>query len=180
MGLGLLLQTLKLPKGSQILCSATKPSPSRSGIPQARSVFIATLLVSLLHTGHYVTVGLTQVCGCLQGANGIVLGYDVSDRRSFDNVGYWMNNIRQYSSPTQMPAMLLVGNKIDLPNPVVTLEEGEAAASQYRCRFIGTLSCGCRNGSLNSCVLLVGVVETSATTSEKRTARSKPLRAMRS
>ncbi|KAI9919252.1 hypothetical protein PsorP6_012163 [Peronosclerospora sorghi] len=43
-----------------------------------------------------------------------------------------------YSSPTQMPAMLLVGNKIDLPNPVVTLEEGEAAASQYRCRFIVT------------------------------------------
>ncbi|KAI9917810.1 hypothetical protein PsorP6_012406 [Peronosclerospora sorghi] len=52
-------------------------------------------------------------CSCLQGANGIVLGYDVSDRRSFDKVGYWMNNIRQYFSPTQMPAMLLVGNKID-------------------------------------------------------------------
>ncbi|ETP40226.1 hypothetical protein F442_12407 [Phytophthora nicotianae P10297] len=73
-----------------------------------------------------------------KGANGIVLVYDVSDRRSFDNVGYWMNNIRQYSAPTQMPAMLLVGNKIDLPNRVVTLEEGQAAASQYGCRFIET------------------------------------------
>uniref|UniRef100_A0AAV1TAU2 Rab8 family GTPase n=1 Tax=Peronospora matthiolae TaxID=2874970 RepID=A0AAV1TAU2_9STRA len=73
-----------------------------------------------------------------KGANGIVLVYDVSDRRSFDNVGYWMNNIRQYSSPTQMPAMLLVGNKIDLPNRVVALEEGQAAASQYGCRFIET------------------------------------------
>ncbi|CAI5735971.1 unnamed protein product [Peronospora destructor] len=73
-----------------------------------------------------------------KGANGIVLVYDVSDRRSFDNVGYWMNNIRQYSSLTQMPAMLLVGNKIDLPNRVVTLAEGQAAASQYGCRFIET------------------------------------------
>ncbi|KAG6612028.1 putative Rab8 family GTPase [Phytophthora cinnamomi] len=73
-----------------------------------------------------------------KGANGIVLVYDVSDRRSFDNVGYWMNNIRQYSSPMQMPAMLLVGNKIDLPNRVVSLEEGQAAASQYGCRFIET------------------------------------------
>ncbi|EGZ08015.1 hypothetical protein PHYSODRAFT_526616 [Phytophthora sojae] len=73
-----------------------------------------------------------------KGANGIVLVYDVSDRRSFDNVGYWMNNIRQYSTPTQMPAMLLVGNKIDLPNRVVSLEEGQAAASQYGCRFIET------------------------------------------
>ncbi|KAG7398022.1 hypothetical protein PHYBOEH_011854 [Phytophthora boehmeriae] len=73
-----------------------------------------------------------------KGANGIVLVYDVSDRRSFDNVGYWMNNILQYSSPSQMPAMLLVGNKIDLPNRVVSLEEGQAAASQYGCRFIET------------------------------------------
>ncbi|KAL4166351.1 hypothetical protein KRP22_013613 [Phytophthora ramorum] len=73
-----------------------------------------------------------------KGANGIVLVYDVSDRRSFDNVGYWMNNIRQYSAPSQMPAMLLVGNKIDLPNRVVSLEEGQAAASQYDCRFIET------------------------------------------
>ena len=97
-----------------------------------------------------------------------MLVYDVSDRRSFDStlegtcfaffcravcecmltrlslctadVGYWMNNIRQYSSPTQMPAMLLVGNKIDLPNRVVASEEGQAAASQYGCRFIGTFT----------------------------------------
>ncbi|CEG41363.1 rab8 family [Plasmopara halstedii] len=73
-----------------------------------------------------------------KGANGIVLVYDVSDRRSFENVGYWMNNIRQYSTPTQMPAMLLVGNKIDLPNRVLTMEEGQGAASQYGCRFIET------------------------------------------
>lgn len=49
-----------------------------------------------------------------------------------------MNNIRQYSSP-HMPAMLLVGNKIDLPNRVVSFEEGQAAANQYNCRFIGKL-----------------------------------------
>ncbi|KAI9907008.1 hypothetical protein PsorP6_002779 [Peronosclerospora sorghi] len=53
-----------------------------------------------------------------------------------------------HSSPTQMPATLLVGNKIDLPNRVVTLEEGEVEASHYGCRFTGTLSCGCK-GSLN-------------------------------
>ncbi|KAI9912161.1 hypothetical protein PsorP6_008840 [Peronosclerospora sorghi] len=44
-------------------------------------------------------------------------------------------------------------------NRVVTLEEGEAAASQYGCRFIGTSSCSCRNGSLSSSFVLVGVVE---------------------
>lgn len=49
-----------------------------------------------------------------------------------------MNNIRQFSTPTMMPAMLLVGNKIDLPNRVISSEEGQAAANQYNCRFIGT------------------------------------------
>lgn len=71
-----------------------------------------------------------------KGANGIVLVYDVNDRKGFDNVGYWMNNIQQNSQ--QMPAMLLVGNKIDLPNRAVSPEEGLAAASQYHCRFLGT------------------------------------------
>ncbi|KAF1325613.1 Rab8 family gtpase, partial [Globisporangium splendens] len=74
-----------------------------------------------------------------KGANGIVLVYDVSDKKGFDNVGYWMNNIRQYSSP-HMPAMLLVGNKIDLPNRVVSFEEGQAAANQYNCRFIANMT----------------------------------------
>ncbi|GLE10043.1 hypothetical protein PINS_up022038 [Pythium insidiosum] len=37
-----------------------------------------------------------------------------------------------------MPAMLLVGNKIDLPNRVVGTEEGVATAKQYDVRFIKT------------------------------------------
>lgn len=72
-----------------------------------------------------------------KGANGIVLVYDVSDKRGFDNVGYWMNNIRQFSGPN-IPAMLLVGNKIDLPTRAVSSEDGQAAANQYHCRFIET------------------------------------------
>nr|CCA26014.1 Rab8 family GTPase putative [Albugo laibachii Nc14] len=71
-----------------------------------------------------------------KGANGIVLVYDVTDKRGFDNVEYWMSNIRQYSS--QLPAMLLVGNKIDLENRSVSCAEGERTANQYNCRFIET------------------------------------------
>ncbi|KAI9911083.1 hypothetical protein PsorP6_009807 [Peronosclerospora sorghi] len=97
-----------------------------------------------------------------KGGDGIVLVCDVSDRRSSD-----IKIIHQYS-PTKMPAMILVGNKIDLTNRVVTLEEVKEAASRYGSRFIGPLSCGCRNGSLNSSVVLVGVVETSAKTSKNR------------
>ncbi|KAF0689890.1 Aste57867_18686 [Aphanomyces stellatus] len=72
-----------------------------------------------------------------KGANGIILVYDVSDKRGFDNVGYWMKNIQQHS-PTNMPAMLLVGNKIDLPTRVVNTDEGQSAADQYSCRYMET------------------------------------------
>lgn len=83
-----------------------------------------------------------------------------------------MNNIRQYSSP-HMPAMLLVGNKIDLPNRVVSSEEGQAAANQYNCRFIGTSHIaptirqpGCGLSDNSGFVRLSVFTETSAKTSE--------------
>lgn len=62
-----------------------------------------------------------------------------------------------------MPAMLLVGNKIDLPNRVISSEEGQAAANQYNCRFIGTLIIGI---CLTFTNMRVFVAETSAKTSE--------------
>lgn len=72
-----------------------------------------------------------------KGAHAIILVYDVNDKKGFDNVGYWMNNIQQYSSPN-LPAMLLVGNKIDLPNRVIPPESGQLAAQKYHCRFLET------------------------------------------
>lgn len=72
-----------------------------------------------------------------KGADGIILVYDVNDRNGFDNVGYWMNNIQQYSG-NKLPAMLLVGNKIDLPNRAVSQDEGKSTSSQYHCRFLET------------------------------------------
>lgn len=71
-----------------------------------------------------------------KGADGIILVYDVNDRNGFDNVGYWMNNIQQYAN--QLPAMLLVGNKIDLPHRAVSEDEGKATSNEYSCRFLET------------------------------------------
>ena len=47
-----------------------------------------------------------------KGANGIVLVYDVSDKRSMDNVEYWVKNIKAHASDSVHVA--LVGNKTDL------------------------------------------------------------------
>ncbi|RHY92379.1 hypothetical protein DYB35_002762, partial [Aphanomyces astaci] len=86
-----------------------------------------------------------------KGANGIILVYDVGDKRGFDSraivlglchiwvvhvdVGYWMKNIQEHS-PSNMPAMLLVGNKIDLATRVIVTEMGQAAADAYHCRYM--------------------------------------------
>jgi small GTP-binding protein len=71
-----------------------------------------------------------------RGAHGILLVYDVSDRGSFDNVGFWMENISRATCRTA-PAVLIVGNKIDLERAVPT-EEGAAAAEKYDVQFFET------------------------------------------
>ena len=47
-------------------------------------------------------------------ANGIILVYDVSDRKSFDNIPYWINKIKEIADPNV--EILLLGNKNDLMN----------------------------------------------------------------
>jgi small GTP-binding protein len=47
-----------------------------------------------------------------KGAHGIMLVYDVSDPKSWDNVQYWLKNIRAHASESVQ--VVLVGNKCDL------------------------------------------------------------------
>lgn len=47
-----------------------------------------------------------------KGAHGIMLVYDVSDKKSAESVEYWVKNIRSHASDTVQLA--LIGNKIDL------------------------------------------------------------------
>jgi Ras-related protein Rab-8A len=47
-----------------------------------------------------------------RGAMGILLVYDVTDERSFNNVRNWIRNVDQYASPTVNK--ILIGNKCDV------------------------------------------------------------------
>jgi small GTP-binding protein len=47
-----------------------------------------------------------------KGANGIMLVYDVSDRKSVENVEYWVKNIKSHAS--ESVHVCLIGNKVDL------------------------------------------------------------------
>ena len=69
-----------------------------------------------------------------KGAMGIILVYDVSERKSFENVGEWMNQIDKETTDV---TKLLVGNKIDLDRNVMK-KEGEALSEKYKIPFIET------------------------------------------
>lgn len=58
-----------------------------------------------------------------RGANGIMLVYDVSDKKTLDNVEYWIRNIKT-NAAASVP-VLLVGNKSDLRAKDTTSTESE-------------------------------------------------------
>ncbi|KAG8864516.1 GTP-binding protein [Tulasnella sp. 330] len=61
------------------------------------------------------------------------LVYDVSDRRSFDNIRMWYRWFCASHPPKLQPA--LVGNKIDLVDKVVTTQQGQALANELGALF---------------------------------------------
>lgn len=72
-----------------------------------------------------------------KGSEGIILVYDVTDKKSFENVSYWMNHIKENADSEV--EVLLVGNKIDKVNErTVCLEEGENLGVKYNVIFSET------------------------------------------
>ena len=54
-------------------------------------------------------------------AVGIILVFDVTDKRSFDNIDYWLGQIEENAE--RGTEIILIGNKIDLVNEVAVTEK---------------------------------------------------------
>ena len=72
-------------------------------------------------------------------AHGIILIYDVADRRSFEGLGTWLEEIKNNMLKDEV-SIILVGNKIDLPFRNVTKEEGESFANKNDLMYLETSS----------------------------------------
>lgn len=72
-----------------------------------------------------------------RGAQGIILCYDCSQRNTFEHVKYWQEEVRKYST-NQDAILMLIANKVDLPNPEVSAQEGEEFAFANSMMFIET------------------------------------------
>jgi Ras-related protein Rab-1A len=72
-----------------------------------------------------------------RGANGILVVYDVTDRNSFENVQYWVEELRRFA-PKDVK-MLLVGNKTDLAKKrAVSEDEAKEKAEHFQMDFVET------------------------------------------
>ncbi|CAG5113300.1 Oidioi.mRNA.OKI2018_I69.chr2.g7415.t1.cds [Oikopleura dioica] len=68
------------------------------------------------------------------GANGVVVVFDLSNRTSFEAIRRWMSEIRENCD--EIPR-ILVGNKVDGPRSV-SQAEGEQIAAKYGLQYIET------------------------------------------
>ena len=68
-----------------------------------------------------------------KGAHGIILMYDVSNKKSFDNIRKWINQINEQAS--KQICVILIANKIDTDERIVTKEEGETLAKKFKLKF---------------------------------------------
>eukprot|EP01088_Endostelium_zonatum_P005249 TRINITY_DN1677_c0_g1_i2.p1 TRINITY_DN1677_c0_g1~~TRINITY_DN1677_c0_g1_i2.p1 ORF type:complete len:214 (-),score=53.41 TRINITY_DN1677_c0_g1_i2:526-1143(-) len=75
-----------------------------------------------------------------RGSNGILIVYDVTDRKSFDNCKYWLTEINKVVNESgEKVVRLLIGNKSDLANErQVPTTEGESLAKQQGLFFVET------------------------------------------
>jgi len=72
-----------------------------------------------------------------RGAMGILLVYDVTDEKSFNNIRNWIRNIEQHA--TESVNKILIGNKCDMvEKKVVDSARGKALADEYAIKFLET------------------------------------------
>ncbi|OTF76923.1 ras-related protein Rab-8A,-like protein, partial [Euroglyphus maynei] len=72
-----------------------------------------------------------------RGAMGIMLVYDVTNEKSFDNIKNWIRNIEEHAS-SDVEKMIL-GNKCDIQDRrQVSRERGEQLAIEYNIKFMET------------------------------------------
>ncbi|PVU93144.1 hypothetical protein BB559_003414 [Furculomyces boomerangus] len=72
-----------------------------------------------------------------RGAMGILLVYDVTDERSFNNIHNWIRNVEQHAN--EGVNKILIGNKCDIEErKVISTEKGKALANEYNLKFLET------------------------------------------
>lgn len=71
-----------------------------------------------------------------KNAEGMILIFDVTEKKTFDQVGDWVTSIME--NKQKDAKVILVGNKIDCEERVITKEQGEELAQKYQLPYFET------------------------------------------
>lgn len=72
-----------------------------------------------------------------RGAMGILLVYDITNEKSFDNIKNWIRNIEAHAS--EDVEKMIIGNKCDNDEKrAISLNQGQNLASEYKVDFMET------------------------------------------
>jgi small GTP-binding protein len=72
-----------------------------------------------------------------RNAVGVILVFDICERKTFEDVNMWLNDVHLLCDPTAV--VILIGNKSDLaPNRNVTLAEAEQYAQHHQLTYLET------------------------------------------
>ena len=71
----------------------------------------------------------------VKNSQGIILVYDITNRKSFEDLNMWINDI---NNATDKASIILFGNKCDLQNRKVSKEEAEKFAKKNNIPYIET------------------------------------------
>lgn len=72
-----------------------------------------------------------------RGAQGIIFVYDCTKKSTYEHLSYWQEEVKKYST-YQEAILMMVHNKVDLPDPEVSQEEGRTCAQDNAMMFIET------------------------------------------
>ena len=71
-----------------------------------------------------------------QGSSGIIIAFDCSDQRSYDNVSKWLEQIRN-NVQDEIPK-ILIACKIDRPDRKISRADGESLANTLKLQYFET------------------------------------------
>ena len=70
-----------------------------------------------------------------QNADGVLLLFDVIDEKSFNNVSEWIKDVNENSDKENNVVIYILGNKIDIPERVITKEKAEEFANSLGLKY---------------------------------------------
>lgn len=70
-----------------------------------------------------------------KSVDGVVLVYDITEPKSFENVEYWLQNLSDHADRSKM-SFVLAANKADMNNRQIATKDGEEIARKVSLKLL--------------------------------------------